>query len=73
MPLKKDRLDEFFRFDDDDPVARLIVHYFYPADFLYRENRRLNFALAVQDANAAEVAARTLLLSPLARCAVCSG
>jgi hypothetical protein len=48
MPRKKNRLDEFFQFDDDDPIARLIVHYFYPADFLYREHRRLSRALAAQ-------------------------
>jgi hypothetical protein len=48
MPRKKGPLDEFGRFDDHDPIARLIVHYFYPTDFLYREYLRLNRALAAQ-------------------------
>jgi hypothetical protein len=48
MSGKRVPFSEFSRFRDDDPIARLIVHYFYPADFLYREYFRLNRALAAQ-------------------------
>jgi len=41
-------LDKLVDFDPDDLIGRLIVQYFFPADFLYRDYQRVNRALAKQ-------------------------
>ena len=35
-------------FRPDDPIARLIVHYFHPCDFVFRDYKRVARALARQ-------------------------
>jgi hypothetical protein len=48
MPRREGPLDKFSNFKSNDPIARLIVHYFFPADFLYRDYLRVSKALAAQ-------------------------
>jgi hypothetical protein len=41
-------IDKLVDFHPEDPIGRLIVHYFFPADFLYRDYCRVSKALAAQ-------------------------
>ena len=41
-------LDRIVDFPSEDLVGRLIVHYFFPADFLYRDYCRISRAFAAQ-------------------------
>jgi hypothetical protein len=48
MSRRESPLDTFGHFSPEDPVARLIVQYFFPADFLHRDFHRVHRALAAQ-------------------------
>jgi len=45
---KASPLERYHKFSRDDPVARLLVHYFYPCDYMYRDYQRVTKALARQ-------------------------
>ncbi len=46
--VKESPLENFNVYRRDDPVARLMVHYFYPSDFIYRDFKRVERALKAQ-------------------------
>ena len=48
MITREGPLEKFSNFRADDLTARLIVHYFFQADFLFRDYRRVKSALARQ-------------------------
>ena len=48
MARKEGPFEQFHKFERDDPIARLMVHYYFPADFLHRDYRRVERALAAQ-------------------------
>ena len=41
-------LGRAYVYDRDDPIARLIVHYFYPCDFMHRDYHRVRRVLSRQ-------------------------
>jgi hypothetical protein len=52
------KIDKLFSFSDADPIARLIVHYWYPANYMYQEFSRVERALARQKSRTQRMAVR---------------
>src|SRR5436853_3756558 len=48
MPRRESPLQKYSQYSRHDLTARLFVHYYYPADFLYRDYNRVKRPLAAQ-------------------------